>query len=323
MRDLLENAKRQIFEKEVERKIKRVFSEEIPLLSEWKKKYSQFVGFLHSHKLWIQALKLKIIDKRETSLYSTTEALRLLLEQELDQFNIKKIRYRTDFKTASQAYFPYLYKTGEFLNSNEFVKADISRCFYEIYSKTGIDSNIICDIDLQNKKIEIKAIGKGIINSKNSWLIRQLGNFKEYRNIVYGLTRASWIIRLQKEKTERQYFRGRLQNLDLTIIIASLLHGVVKRFRKYIVYWNIDGGIITAEGFKKMQKYLEQLGFKLKKEVVSNEVIILGLGSYKIGDYETLHFKSGVTTEIKEKEYVFEIINFEKIEKLMRRLADE
>ncbi|MEM3871823.1 MAG: hypothetical protein QXE05_04630 [Nitrososphaeria archaeon] len=317
MRELLEIAKRRIFEKESEKKIKRMFSEEIPLMQEWRKKYSSYTAFLHSHKMWIQSLKLKIIDKRETTLYSTTEALRELLEEELDNFGIKKLKYRTDFKKANSLYFPFLFTVGEFRNT--LFKVDIKACFYSIYSRLGVDTNVICDIDLENRKIELKAVGQGRLTKYESELIRKLQSYKTLRNIVYGLTRASFVTLLKPSKLERQFIRGRLQNLDLTVVIASFLHAFVSKFRQYIVYWNIDGGIINPEGFEEMKNYLAELGFELKKET-EGEAVILGLGSYKVGNFETVHFQHGVTSHKEKAEYLFSVTGVEKIEKHFRRM---
>lgn len=319
----LENIKRRIYEEEREKKIKRIFSEEVPLVKEWRNKYSSYMAFFSNSKLFINKLKLKVIDKRLNCLITNLEAVRKLIEEEMqEEFKMKKITYRSDFKKAINVYFPFKYRVGVY--RGEFLKVDIKSCFYSIYSKLGLDVTVISEIDNENKKIEIKAVGKGLLTKQNSWVIRELENEKELRNGVYGLTRSCWMLIFKPNgKVEKQYFRGKLQNLDLTIAIASLLHNFVNKFDKKILYWNIDGGIIWADVFEEMQRYLEELGLVLRKEVESQEVEILALGSYRIGDYETLHFKAGVTTDLKEKIYSYEIKNAEKIEKLLKRLKDE
>lgn len=314
MQELLEEAKKHIAEHE---KYKRVFSEFDFLYEEWKKKYSNFHAQKTETKLTVQKLKLKVVQKNEKSLYSDVEALRYVLEQEMLRLGLKKIRYQTDFKLANALYFPYMFKQGEYRDT--LYKVDIQKCFYSIYSRLGVDTQVIASINLHKKKIQLHAVGRGRLTEEESIIIKDLEFYKTLRNAVYGLTRACFITVFKPNgRPERQYIRGKLQNLDLTVAIASFLHSFVQKFKKFIVYWNIDGGIIYPEGFEQMQKYLSELGFTLKKEA-EGEAIILGLGSYKVGEYETAHFQRGLCAHRESAEYLMNVEGAEKIEKWFRR----
>lgn len=303
------SVREEILEKEKEKKITRILTFE-NLLRVYDRDFSKFHAQLTEKKLFIPKKHTKIV--YEEPLVKPTEIIRYLLELELDKFNIKKIRYRNDFKSASQLYFPYKFSTGEF--KGNFFKIDIKACFYSIYSVIGIDANCLAEIDFEQKVIDIRYCGKGILDKRNSKIIQELQNLKQYRNIAYGLTRASWYIALFGKKRERKYFRGRLQNLDLTVIISSILHSFVHTFYDAIIYWNIDGGIIHAEKYELMRQYLnENFGLELRKEFDSDYAIILGLGSYAIGEYATEHFKNGICSYQNSVSYVFEVRNIQKI----------
>jgi hypothetical protein len=316
MRTILEAEKREILNYEELKGWKRTKSE-FQLYTEWKHKFSNFFSQLTTGKLIIPKIKLKSIDYR-FDIVTDTEALRSLLVKELDKFKIKKIWYRTDFKLANSLFFPYLYRVGEY--SGLWYKVDIRSCFYSIYSRLGID--VTCFANINNSTIEIKGVGKGIITKENSELIQLLENEKSLRNSVYGLTRCCFLTVLYpNSRPQRQYFRSRIQNLDLTVVIASFLHALVGKFKHGILYWNIDGGIIHPEIYEPMKKYLEGLGFTLRKEA-EGEVVILGLGSYKCGDFKTEHFKHGVMSYQEQKEYLYQVKEAEKIEKWFRRIKN-
>ncbi|MGC9119557.1 MAG: hypothetical protein ACP5I3_11315 [Thermoproteus sp.] len=74
---------------------------------------------------------------------------------------------------------------------------------------------------------------------------------------------------------ERGYFRGKLQNLDLTVLISSILHYIVGQLINYLVYWNIDGGIIHSSGLSLAEELIQSFGLRLRKEVASDEAIVL------------------------------------------------
>jgi hypothetical protein len=285
---------------------------------DWKKYYSNFIAELTPHKLIIQKIKTKIIERYQQTLYSDLEALRTLIEAELRRHNKKKFYYKTDFKVANKLYFPVKFVKGRF--RGEFIKFDIRACFYSIYSKIGIDANIIADIDHERKTIHVKACGQGVINKETSQLIRNLEQHKALRNAIYGLTRFSFATYLYPDgRIERKYIRTNLQNLDLLVIIASLLHSLVYPHREKILYWNIDGGIIQANAFEAMKKEIEDLKFEIKEVEYSEETEILALGSYRIGNYATAHYEHGVISKQERKENIYQVINSEKIKKWFRR----
>jgi hypothetical protein len=120
-------------------------------------------------------------------------------------------------------------------------------------------------------------------------------------------------------KIERRYIRTNLQNLDLLVIIASLLHSIVYLFKDYIIYWNIDGGIIRADKFKEMKRTIEDLKFEIKEVEYSEEVEIFGLGSYRIGSFTTAHYEHGVKAKQERKENIYLVKNSEKIKSWFRR----
>jgi hypothetical protein len=258
------------------------------------------------------------VEKYQKSLFSDIEAVRTLLEAELRRFNKKKLYYRTEFKKANALYFPVKFVKGK--HKGEFIKFDIRACFYTIYSKIGIDANIIADIDHEKKIIDVKACGQGILTAENSQLIKNLKEHKTLRNAIYGLTRYCFALYLYPEgKIERRYIRTNLQNLDLLVIIASLLHSLVYPFKDFIVYWNIDGGIIRADKFEEMKKTIEDLRFEIKKVEYSEEVEILGIGSYRIGNFATAHYENGVKARQESKENIYYVQNSEKIKSWFRR----
>jgi hypothetical protein len=295
----------------------RVFAE-VNCFSDWKKYFSQYIGELTPSKLIIQKAKKKVIEKYQKTLYSDIEAVRTLIEAELLKLGKKKIYYRTDFKLANNLYFPVKYIKGTF--KGEFIKLDIKSCFYSIYSRIGIDANIIADIDHEKKYIDVKSCGQGIITSENSQIIRNLKDNKQLRNSVYGLTRYCFAMYLYPNgKIERRYIRTNLQNLDLLVIIASLLHSIVYPYKDKIIYWNIDGGIVYANVFEQIKKEIEDLNFKIKEIEYSEEVEILGLGSYRIGSFTTAHYEHGVKAKQESKENIYYINNANKIKSWFRR----
>ena len=306
-----------IYEWEKNNGWKRYFAE-LNCFSDWKKYYSNFIAELTPYKLIIQKCKTKIIERYQQSLYPNLEAVRTLLEAELLRFNKKRLYYRTDFKTANALYFPFKYQKGYF--RGEFIKFDIKSCFYSIYSKVGIDANIIAEIDHSLKYINIKACGQGMLTYENSQLIRNLRDCKQLRNAVYGLTRYCFATYLYPDgKIERKYIRTNLQNLDLLVIIASLLHSIVFPYREKILYWNIDGGIVYMDVYERMKKEIEELGFEIKEIECSDEVEIFGLGSYRVGNFATAHYEHGVKARQESKENIYLVINDEKIKSWFRR----
>jgi len=296
---------------------KRLFAE-LNCFNDWKKYYSNYIGQLTPSKLIIQKAKRKIIERYQKSLYSDIEALRTLLEAELLKLGKKKLYYRTNFKLANNLYFPVKFIQGK--HKGEFIKFDIRACFYTIYSRIGVDANIIADINHEEKIIDIKSCGQGLLTYENSQLIRNLQEHKTLRNAIYGLTRFCFAMYLFPEgKIERRYIRTNLQNLDLLVIIASLLHSLVYPFRDYIIYWNIDGGIIRSDMFEKMKKEIEDLGFEVKEIEFAEEAEILALGSYRIGNYATAHYEHGVKAKQERKENIYLVKNDEKIKSWFRR----
>lgn len=226
---LLEQQKRKILESEEEKGIKRILAENAYEIVKKELKNHKF--FLKvNHKYVSGNKKLKIIDGRiQKDLISDVEALRHLLEQELQEnFKRKKlVYYKSDFKQANKLYFPYLYKTGEHKTDGLFCKVDIKACFYTIYSLWGIDCIAANEIDHETKTIRLKYVAKGKFNKDNSEALKLLEEEKILRNSVYGLTRSSFLLKIYQNKIERAFFRGKLQNLDLTVLIASILHYIV------------------------------------------------------------------------------------------------
>ena len=313
----LEQAKRFIYETEKEQKWTRKFAE-LTCFHDWKKYYSNYIAEATPSKLIIQKLKLKLVERYQKSLYPDVEALRTLIEAELLRFNKKKLYYRSDFKQANKLYFPIKFIVGR--HKGEFIKFDIKSCFYSIYSRIGIDANILATIDHEKKTIDIKACGSGILTAENSQIIRNLKEYKTLRNAVYGLTRYCFAMYLYPQgKIEKRYIRTNLQNLDLLVIIASTLHSIVYPFKDYIIYWNIDGGIIRADKFEEIKKTIEDLNFEIKEVEYSEEVEILGLGSYAIGNFTTAHYEHGVKARQESKENIYCVLNDQKIKLWFRR----
>jgi hypothetical protein len=182
---------------------------------------------------------------------------------------------------------------GFYRSQDLLFKIDIEKCFYSIYSYWGID--VICSskIDHERKIININYIGLGEFTKESSDIISRLEGEKILRNTVYGLTRSAWQLRIYSDgRIERGYFRGKLQNLDLTVLISAILHYLVGQIEPYLIYWNIDGGIIHSAGLSLAEELIQSFGLKLRKEVASEEAIVLGVGRYKIGDFETIPFKN-------------------------------
>jgi hypothetical protein len=313
----IEETKKFIWETEKKQGWTRKFTE-LSCFHDWKNYYNKYVAEITPAKAIIQKIKLKLVEKYQKSLYSDLEALRTLIEAELLRLNKKKLHYKTEFKTANALYFPYKFTKGKFYGN--FIKIDIKRCFYSIYSKIGIDANIVANIDHDDKIIDIKSCGQGILTKENSQIIKSLKDFKTLRNAVYGLTRYCFVLYLYPgSKTERRYIRTNLQNLDLLVIIASLLHSIVEPYWDKIIYWNIDGGIVKAEIFEQLKRDIEELGFEIEVIEQDSQVEILGLGSYAIGNFTTAHYENGVQSKTETKENIYKVINAEKIKNWHRR----
>jgi len=313
----IEIAKKFIYETEKSQGWIRKFVE-LSCFHDWKKYYNKYIAEITPSKAIIPKLKLKLIEKYQKSLYSDLEALRVLIEAELRRYNKKKLYYKTQFKAANNLYFPYKFIKGK--HRGDFIKFDIKRCFYTIYSRIGIDANVIADIDNNNKIINIKSCGQGILTEQNSKIIRNLKEYKTLRNAVYGLTRYCFALYLYpNNKVERRYIRTNLQNLDLLVIIASLLHSIVHPYWDDILYWNIDGGIVRAEIFEQLKRDIEELNFEIEIIEKDTQTEILGLGSYAIGNFTTAHYEHGVQSKVESKENIYKVINEEKIKKWLRR----
>ena len=313
----LEQAKRFICETEKEQGWKRLFAE-LTCFHDWKKYYSNYIAEVTPSKLILQKLKLKLVERYQKSLYPDIEALRTLIEAELRRFNKKRLHYRTDFKTANTLYFPYKFIKGR--HKGNFIKFDIKRCFYTIYSKIGIDANIVANIDHDKKLIDVKACGQGVLTKENSQLIRNLKEHKTLRNAVYGLTRYCFALYLYpNNRIERKYIRTNLQNLDLLVIIASLLHSIVYPYWSKILYWNIDGGIVCEDVFEELKSELESLGFEIEVVAQDSQCEVLGLGSYAISNFTTAHYEHGVTAKTEFKENIYFVLNDQKIKLWFRR----
>jgi len=302
-----EDTKHFLHDLEKSLKWKREKAEE-DLYSTYNKKYKKYTALKTVQKLIVQSAKTKVIDYHVPGLYPRTELLRLLFEAELRRFNKKKLTYRTDFKTANRLYFPYLYRQGVF--KGYFFRVDMPACFYSLYSVLGLDCKILADIDHDRKFIKVRASGQGVIRKDTSNLIRLVENYKELRNALYGITRFCFVLFFYPDgKIERRYIRTSLQNMDLLVSIASMLHDLVSRFRPYILYWNIDGGIVTPEGYEKINQFLQEHNLSLRIEAEGEEVEVRGVGIYRIGDYQTIPYEWGKKSGIPAKEYVYRVEN--------------
>jgi len=286
---------------------------------DWKKYFKNYTAQITPSKLIIPKLKIKRVEKYLKSLYPKVECIRTLLEAELQRHGKKKIYYRSDFKEANKLYFPYKFKVGFF--RGDFVKIDIKRCFYTIYSQLGIDVSVISEIDHESRTIQLKSVGQGVITAKTSNLIKSLKDYKELRNAIYGLTRHAFGIYLYPNgKIEKKFIRTNLQNLDLLVAIASLLHSIVYKFWNHIIYWNIDGGIIYSDILEDFKNELESLGFEFEIEAQDTQAEVLGLGSYAIGSKVTAHYEHGIKSKVESKENIYKVINEEKIKNWFRRV---
>lgn len=321
MKQLLEAKKAEILEAEKEKKVKRILSERAYEIV--KKELKRYKFFTKVNFKYVSAnKKLKIIDSRiQKQQVGDQEALRHLLEDELkENFKRKKlVFYKSDFKQANKLYFPYLFRCGEFKTQDEFLKVDIKSCFYSIYSYWGIDVIVASNINHEKRCIDIKYVARGNFTKQNSYILSLLENEKTLRNSVYGLTRSSFLLKIYPNKVERSFFRGKLQNLDLTVLIASILHYIVSEVRNFLLYWNIDGGIIIAEGYEKLKKLCENFKLQLKVEKKAQECVILGLGSYSIGSLSTLHFQNGVCSRENSKKYLYKIKNIREVLRWLKK----
>jgi len=322
LKKLLEQKKKEILEAEEREKVKRILCENAYEVVKKELKTHKFFQKVNN-KYTSANRKLKIIDSRfQKEIITDIEALRHLIEEELkEQFGRKRlVYYKTDFKQANRLYFPYLFIQGEHREEEGFYKVDIKSCFYSIYSLWGIDAIAKAEINHERKIIDLKYVGRGKVRKDTSTILQLLENEKILRNSVYGLTRSSFYLKIYQNKVERAFFRGKLQNLDLTVLISSLLHFLVSQVKEHLIYWNIDGGIIKASGLEKIKKITEELKLNLKIEEYSKEAIVLGLGSYSIGRLQTEHFKHGICSREEKKENVYIIKNFEEVKKWLKRL---
>ncbi|MGC8739807.1 MAG: hypothetical protein ACP5UA_14350, partial [Candidatus Hydrogenedens sp.] len=114
MRELVEKKKEEIIQKEIEKGVKRISSDNPYEIV--KKLVHQYKMFSKVTSKYISAnRKLKIIDQRvQREIVSDEEALRHLLEDELrEKFKRKKlVFYKTEFVEANNLYFPYLARLG-------------------------------------------------------------------------------------------------------------------------------------------------------------------------------------------------------------------
>jgi hypothetical protein len=93
----------------------------------------------------------------------------------------------------------------------------------------------------------------------------------------------------------------------------------VYHYKDDLLYWNIDGGIIRADKFEQIKKEIEDLNFEIKEVDYSEEVEILGLGSYRIGNFWTAHYEHGVKAKQENKENIYYVNNANKIKSWFRR----
>lgn len=267
-----------------------------------------------STKAITQKIKQKLVNSTlQDKPVGRVEALRLLAQYELETMHRKKrLYYQTQLQQAVRLFFPYKYQTGRF--NTELVKLDIHACFWTIYARLGIDVNVKADIDHNERTITLHAVGRGVMRYDTSPLIRALYPHKELRNALYGLTRATWAIwYYPPEPTARRTFmRGALQNLDLTVAIASTLHALLYPYWDKVIYWNIDGGVVTPDIANKLTKALTEHGFQVTTQAVT-DFEVKALGAYILNGKPSGHYTRVNKTLQPAKDYIYKVHNQHKI----------
>lgn len=261
-----------------------------------------------------QKIKQKLINQTvQDRPVGRVEALRLLAQYELQVMHRKKrLYYQTPLQQAARLFFPYKYQIGRF--NTELVKLDIHACFWTLYARLGLDVNVKADIDHTARVITLHTVGRGIMRHDTSPLIRALYPHKELRNALYGLTRATWAIWYYPPEptAKRSFMRGALQNLDLTVAIASTLHALLYPHWQGVLYWNIDGGVVTPETAQKLIKDLTAHGFTVTTQVVT-DFEVKALGAYILNGKASGHYNRVSKTLQPAKDYIYKVQNKEKI----------
>lgn len=219
------------------------------------------------------------------------ETLYKAMEKELNEtFGMKRLRgyVGNDLHIA-----PPIYAEDW---EGEGVKVDVKACYYTIYSAFGLDATVI--YGGEGKRIEVKAIGLGIVNRHNSQIIDGLAGEKLLRNTLYGFTRARlkmYVRWIDRWETKQANGTGTLYNpnlYQLACILTNALYGEMRRRGVRVRYWHTDGGIVDIEDKEKAVETIQDFGFTPKIEA-EGHAIVRGVGSYKVGEKTTKPYVAG------------------------------
>jgi len=253
-------------------------------------------AFIHSGKATIPSLREKAV-RAGLDLIGTTEALRVLLEREIQQV-LKRDRLTDNFRLDALRYpLPVKARAGYW---KDVVRVDVKRCFWSIYSRTGLD--VRCKVVNCNGAYEVKAIAKGRLTAKNSELIRELREDKLARNAVVGLASSAFVTVFRSGKFYRQFYRSKVLNLELRAYICVLLNSVIQPLWDGIIYWNTDGGFVRQEIADALVDAFNSVGLEVRCEE-AYELQVTCLGGYSWVDcqgeiHESGHYgKSGKAVE--------------------------
>ncbi len=245
----------------------------------------------------------------EGTICTDPDVVRRFLRYLMDTKNRKNLQLKVSH-SLENIFFPMICNKGEY---EECYHIDIKSCFYSIYEKVGVD--VFCSGEVKNNCLNMDYVAYGVINSRETPELTELEKHKLKRNIMYGITKQSKILRYSgktKLWTQELNKSREFRNDGLHNFICIFLHSFVNSNRTNIIYWNIDGGFVRdLETVEKMQNELLEIGLKVDYKKITN-LKLDGIGIYKSDQKSSLRSGNGSNIDnvlICEKQVYERVIN--------------
>ena len=125
-------------------------------------------------------------------------------------------------------------------------------------------------------------------------------------------------------KIETKPFISAYSNPPLVSGVYDVLCAIA-RFATYAlhaIYWNVDGGIIPAEGIELFTAFVESMGLQARAKYTGQAIVMTG-GYWKVGKHETVNYKANKNSRIIGGDYnPLDVAMSEWVVKRFQRIAE-